>query len=98
MDQATIAHLLSESLMLVLLLSLPALLIAAVVGLTVGLLQAVTQIQDQTLPMAIKVIAVVLSLVFLGPLLGGPLVRHADRVFAEFPELTRSTVAPPAGE
>ncbi|RML30521.1 hypothetical protein ALQ97_03068 [Pseudomonas savastanoi pv. glycinea] len=40
----------NKALMTVLLLSAPALVVAIVVGLSVGLLQALTQIQDQTLP------------------------------------------------
>jgi type III secretion protein S len=92
MNQAVIAHLLQEALTLTLLLSLPALGIAAAVGLLVGLFQAVTQIQDQTLPMAIKVIAVVLSLVLLGPMLASPLIRYTERIFNDFPQITRGVV------
>ena len=47
MTEATLAHQVNTALVLTLLLSAPPLLIAAVVGLTVGLLQAITQIQDQ---------------------------------------------------
>lgn len=97
MNQAAIAQFLQEALTLTLLLSLPALGIAATVGLLVGLFQAVTQIQDQTLPMAIKIIAVVLSLVLIGPLLASPLVRYTDRIFNEFPSITRGAVPAPAG-
>jgi type III secretion protein S len=97
MNQAVISHLLQEALTLTLLLSLPALGIAAAVGLLVGLFQAVTQIQDQTLPMAIKVIAVVLALVLLGPMLASPLVRYTDRIFTDFPAITRGAIPADAG-
>ena len=89
MAESTIIHHMNVALSLILLLSMPTLLIASVVGLIVGLLQAVTQIQDQTLPLAVKLIAIILSLVFMGPLLVGPLVDHTNQVFAEFPALTR---------
>ena len=89
MTDATIVHHMNVALGLILLLSMPTLLIASVVGLLVGLLQAVTQIQDQTLPLAVKLIAVILSLVFLGPLLVGPLIDHTNQVFTDFPTLTR---------
>jgi len=89
MTEATIVHHMNVALGLILLLSMPTLLIASVVGLLVGLLQAVTQIQDQTLPLAVKLIAVILSLVFMGPLLVGPLLDHTNQVFADFPSLTR---------
>ena len=93
MNQAVIAHLLQEALSLTLLLSLPALAIAA----AVGLFQAVTQIQDQTLPLAVKVIAVVLALVLLGPMLASPLVRFTDRIFTDFPAITRGAIPADAG-
>ena len=43
---------------LVIMLSLLPVSVATVVGLTVGLLQTVTQIQEQTLPFGLKLIAV----------------------------------------
>lgn len=89
MTEATIVHHMNVALSLILLLSMPTLLIASVVGLIVGLLQAVTQIQDQTLPLAIKLIAVILCLVFMGPLLVGPLLDHTEQIFTDFPSLTR---------
>lgn len=88
MTEANIVHHMNVALGLILLLSMPTLLIASVVGLIVGLLQAVTQIQDQTLPLAVKLIAVILSLVFMGPLLVGPLLEHTRQVFTDFPSLT----------
>lgn len=61
--------------MLVLYLSAPPLGVATAVGLIVGLLQAVTQIQDQTLPQALKLVAILVVVVALGPLLSGSLVQ-----------------------
>jgi type III secretion protein S len=66
---------LGRTLMLVLYLSAPPLVIATAVGLIVGLLQAVTQIQDQTLPQALKLVAILVVVVSLGPLLSGSLVQ-----------------------
>lgn len=48
--------------MLVLLLSLPPIITAAVVGVLVSLVQAVTQIQDQTLSFAFRLVAVIITL------------------------------------
>ncbi|MGI9499246.1 MAG: type III secretion system export apparatus subunit SctS [Geminicoccaceae bacterium] len=89
MTEATIVHHMNVALSLILLLSMPTLLIASVVGLAVGLLQAVTQIQDQTLPLAVKLIAVILSIFLIGPLMVGPLLEHTEQVFRDFPSLTR---------
>ena len=52
---------------LILLLSLPITLLAAGIGLIVGILQAVTQVQEQTISAAPKIAFVFLFLIFSGP-------------------------------
>ncbi len=52
---------------LILLLSMPAVLLAAGIGLVVGILQAVTQVQEQTIAAAPKIMFVFLLVVFGGP-------------------------------
>ena len=89
MGKAEILQHASTMMMLVLLLSLPALAVATIVGFVVGLLQAVTQIQDQTLPQSIKLVAVLVTLMFAGAWMAGPLVEQARQIFDAFPALTR---------
>lgn len=89
MDKALIVSLLNKALMIVLMLSAPALIIAIVIGLGVGLLQALTQIQDQTLPQAVKLVAVLCSLIFVAPLLAGQVSGLADQLLTGFPLWTR---------
>ena len=48
----------------------PVLLVALVVGVGVGLLQALTQIQEQTLVFAPKILAVFVTLLLVLPLMG----------------------------
>lgn len=84
MNEVTLAHSLNMSLVLVLVLSAPPLIVAAVVGLTVGLLQAVTQIQDQSLPLVFKTIAIMVCLVVFGPMLVAPLIEFTDQIFKDF--------------
>lgn len=74
---------------IVLLMSLPPLLAAMGVGLIVGILQAVTQVQDQSLPVAFKLLAVIVILAVAGPLLVMPLVRQSGQLFDSFPAMTR---------
>ena len=74
---------------LVLYMALPPLVTAMVVGLAVGILQAVTQVQDQSLPMTFKLLAVILVLVLGGAALVVPLVRQASQIFDSFPAMTR---------
>lgn len=74
---------------IVLYMAMPPLLGAMAVGLAVGILQAVTQVQDQSLPMTAKLVLVVVVLVLAGPVLATPLVRQAERLFDSFNTLAR---------
>jgi flagellar biosynthesis protein FliQ len=76
-----------EGLLLVLLLSAPPLLASLAVGLVVGVLQAATQIQDQTLIFVPKLLTVVLVLIALGPMLGAQLLRFTQAVLLAIPAL-----------
>ena len=49
-------------------ISLPCVLVAAGIGLVVGILQAVTQVQEQTIAAAPKIISVFLTIIILGML------------------------------
>lgn len=80
---------LQTTLQLVMYMSLPPLLTAMVVGLLVGIVQAITQVQDQSLPMTFKLLAVILVLALAGPTLTVPLVRQASQIFDSFPTMIR---------
>jgi type III secretion HrpO family protein len=84
-----IVRLTQDALWLVLLLSAPTILAAAIVGLVVSFLQAVTQIQEQTIPFAFKFVAVAIVLFLTASLLGGSLYAFSDRVFTDFPMMVR---------
>lgn len=59
----TYVELASEALWLILILSLPPLLASLAVGLVVSLLQALTQVQEQTLTFVPKMIATIIALI-----------------------------------
>lgn len=59
---------LAKGFMVMLSISMPCVLVAAAVGLVVGILQAVTQVQEQTIAAAPKICLVFLSIVILGGL------------------------------
>ncbi|TWA90224.1 EscS/YscS/HrcS family type III secretion system export apparatus protein [Bradyrhizobium stylosanthis] len=88
MDEASILTYLSRSLVLFMIWVLPPLLAALVAGLGVGILQAATQLQDQTLPLTVKLLVVVAVLILFSPVLSAPLIEQAQHIFAEFPSLT----------
>ena len=52
-----------KAMMMILYLSLPPIVMAALVGVIVGLVQALTQIQDQTISFAFKLIAIRITLI-----------------------------------
>ncbi|ABC31793.1 MULTISPECIES: type III secretion system export apparatus subunit SctS [Hahella] len=70
MSEAEVIHYASQLLMLVLVLSMPTVIVAAVVGTLVSLVQSLTQIQDQTLSFAIKLIAVSITIMLTARWLG----------------------------
>jgi type III secretion protein S len=82
-------ELLQQALTLVLLLSAPPVLVAAIVGITIALLQAVTQLQEQSFQYAAKLFAVVATLFVMGSFLGGTLYQFADQVMSQFYNMAR---------
>lgn len=51
-----------KAMYLVLLLSLPPIIVASVVGILLSLVQAITQLQEQTLTFGVKLVVVVLTI------------------------------------
>ncbi len=78
-----------EALWLVLVLSGPPIAAATACGLFISILQAVTQIQEQTLSFAVKLVAVIVTLFLSASLLGETLHQFSLRLFTSFPDLVR---------
>lgn len=76
-----------EGLILALLISGPPLIVSLVVGFVVGVLQSATQIHDHTLAFVPKLLAVTLTLLALGPVLGAQLVRFTQALLLAFPAI-----------
>lgn len=87
MDPADLARLSAETLYLVLLVSAPALLVSLFVGFGIGLLQAVTQVQEQTLSFVPKLVAVGLVLALGGGWMGAQLLRFTETLWSAIPDL-----------
>lgn len=84
MGDGQIILLTQQALWLVLLLSAPPIVVAAVIGLLVAFVQAATQLQEQTAQYVLKFFAIVLTLFVTASLLGGGLYQFGDRVFSQF--------------
>lgn len=76
-----ILTLFSQSLWLVVVLSAPALIVAAGTGILTSLVQALMQLQDQTLPFAIKLVAVAITLALTGRWMLVEIVELTNLVF-----------------
>ena len=76
-----------EALYLVLIVSAPPVLMSLVVGFLISVFQATTQIQEQTLTFAPKVIVVFGVLARAGAWIGSQLLRFTFHLFDRFPEM-----------
>lgn len=85
MNETDFVGYLNQGLLLVLMLSLPTILVASVVGVLFSLFQALTQIQEQTLSFAIKLIAVSVTLMLTVRWVGGEVVHYTIQLFDAFP-------------
>jgi type III secretion protein S len=79
----------NDALWLILILSAPPIIAASTVGLIVALLQAATQIQEQSIQYTLKFFAIIIVLFVTASLLGGTLYEFADRIFSEFYTMAR---------
>jgi len=86
MDPASAIDFARSSILVLLEIIGPSMLTALVVGLGIGLLQAVTQIQEQTLVFVPKIVAIfvvlLLALPFAGAALNGLMIDIAARIAA----------------
>ncbi len=78
-----------QALLLVLILSLPPIVVASVVGILFSLIQALTQIQEQTLSFGVKLVAVGLTLYLTARWMGGEIFNYTVLIFEKFPDMVR---------
>lgn len=89
MSQSQLVYYAQQCLILVLKLSLIPIIVATVIGLLVSLLQALTQIQEQTLGFAVKLIAISITIMAASSWMGGELYLYTQSIFAGFPLICR---------
>jgi flagellar biosynthesis protein FliQ len=87
MNQDTVINLASQAVSVSLKVAGPLLLAALVVGLVVSIFQAVTQIQEQSLSLIPKIIAVAGVMIVLGPWMLGQLVAYTAELFTSIPSM-----------
>jgi flagellar biosynthetic protein FliQ len=87
-----------QGILLSLMLSMPPILAAAVIGLIVGILQAVTQVQEQTLSAVPKMIVVFLILILAGGMMlemSGQYIRESMQLAFQVVPATGHFLLPP---
>lgn len=86
---ADVLQFFQQGLWLAITISAPPLLVATLFGVLVSLVQAITQIQDQTLPYVIKLLSVAVTVALLGRWFGSELIQLCNAAFALIPTIGR---------
>ena len=87
MSHALVVDLARNAIMLALLVAGPMLVVALLVGLTVSVLQAVTQIQEQTLAFLPKLVGVAAVFLLALPWIIQLMVKYTTELFRSLPSL-----------
>jgi flagellar biosynthesis protein FliQ len=90
MTEDFILHITSRALYLTLILSAPMLMSALVVGLVISILQATTQIQEQTISFVPKIVATFASVVICSTWISSMISQFAIEIFGGFPAIISS--------
>lgn len=87
MSEEQFIYFTSQSMLLVLYLSLPVVVVTTVIGLLVGLFQALTQIQDQSLAFGLKLVAVIVVLLMTGGWVTQELLNYIEQLYTLIPQI-----------
>lgn len=74
-----------DAILMSLILAAPLLLIGMVVGLGIGLIQALTQIQDQTVSTVPKLVAMTIAIIICLPWLTDRILEYSRNLYREIP-------------
>ncbi|MFP4498644.1 MAG: flagellar biosynthesis protein FliQ [Vulcanimicrobiota bacterium] len=87
MDDAYILRVTGQCLYLILILSMPMLMSALTVGLCISILQATTQVQEQTLSFVPKIVATFMALIITGNWIAHMVAQYAIQILNSIPDL-----------
>lgn len=90
MNQTMALDLLRNAFLCMIKVAAPAMVVAMIVGLIISILQAATQIQEQTLSFVPKMIAVIFSLIVFGSFMMNMLISYFGYVLGIIPQIVRS--------
>ncbi|SFQ97093.1 flagellar biosynthesis protein FliQ [Desulfoscipio geothermicus] len=89
MSEAMIIELAREAVLMVCIVALPPLAVSLIVGLVISILQATTQVQEQSLTFVPKIIAVFITLAVMAPWTVRVMVNFTNRIYNRIPDLLR---------
>jgi flagellar biosynthetic protein FliQ len=87
MTDTFVIDIVRQALLTVIILALPPLGVALLVGLVMGLLQATTQVQEQSLAFVPKIIAVLISLAITAPWIIRVMTEFTANIFSRLPDV-----------
>ena len=87
MNQDVVINLVMNAMTLAFKVAMPLLGVALVLGLAVSIVQAVTQIQEQTLSFIPKIVGLAVVIVVGGPWMLGQIVSYTAELYASIPSL-----------
>jgi flagellar biosynthetic protein FliQ len=89
MENEFVLEVVNQAIKITLMLSAPMLIAALVVGVLASIFQAVTQINEQTLPFIPKILVIIATLVIFSPWMMETMVTYTQELFTSIPELIR---------
>jgi flagellar biosynthetic protein FliQ len=89
MSVGQVVALMNGGIIEILLLCAPVLIVGTVVGLVISILQATTQIQDQTISFVPKIVAIMAALIIFGPWMFNVLRTYTIGIFNQLPNMVK---------
>ena len=88
MTQVMVLDILRSAYLTIIKVSGPVLMVSLVVGLIISVLQATTQVQEQTLSFVPKIVAVMFALIIFGSFMMNNLINFATNLYKLIPTIT----------
>ncbi len=89
MDLGLAVYIFRNSIVQLIMMASPVLLIGMIVGLVISVIQATTSLQEQTLTFVPKIVAILGTIIFLGPWMMGSMQQFAVRIISLIPDMVK---------
>ncbi|MDX9800187.1 MAG: flagellar biosynthesis protein FliQ [Spirochaetia bacterium] len=89
MDMGLVIYVFRNSLMQLIIMVLPVLLIGMLVGLVISVFQATTSLQEQTLTFVPKILAILMTIIFLGPWMLTSMQEFTMKIILMIPQMVK---------